>query len=557
MPSRFETHEVTNQSPAFEDINLFTTDVALSDAVQREGGETGTADLTSFGSICGSSRAFTLARRANRETPRLETFDAKGNRRDIVEYHPAYHELMSISFAEGLNCRAWEHLAVGGGTPEPGANVIRAAGCYMAAQMEPGHGCPITMTNAAVPTLLLEPGLAKTWLPLILSRRYDPTFRPAQEKMSATIGMGMTEKQGGTDVRANTTRAEPVSVVAPGAEYLITGHKWFMSAPMSDAFFILAQAKGGLSCFLMPRFRPDGTVNAIHIQRLKDKLGNRSNASSEVEFHGASAWLVGEEGRGVANIIEMVTRTRLDCAVASAGLMRLALAMAVRHTRHRRTFGRLLSEHVVMTEVLADMALDVEAATALVFRLARAFDRASDPRAKSWARLMTPVIKYWVCKMAPALVYEAMECLGGNGYVEDGVAARLYREAPLNAIWEGAGNVMALDVLRVLQREPDAAAVVLEDLTAATEGDAHLVAGLERVQAILQEPRLIDRRARMLVETLALVSAGSILRAHAPSIIADTFIASRLSGLQRHSYGQGIDWADANAIVARVLPAGL
>ena len=556
MREPFDTHEVINQSPPFEDINLFSTDRALGEAVAREGGAAETAALTDFGASCGSAHAFELGRLANEHPPRLKTFDQKGRRLDVVEYHPAYHELMAIGMAEGLHCRTGEHLATSGRMPEPGATVLRAAGLYMAAQREAGHCCPLTMTNASIPTLRLQPEIARQWLPLIGSRRYDRAFKPALEKTAVTIGMGMTEKQGGTDVRANTSSALPAGTGGPGAEYIITGHKWFMSAPMSDAFLVLAQAPGGLSCFLMPRFLPDGTVNALRFQRLKEKLGNRSNASSEVEFHGAHAWLIGEEGRGVPAIIEMVTRTRLDCAVASAGLMRLTLANAIHHARNRSVMGRPLIAQALMGEVLADMALDVEAATALVFRLARAFDRAEDPRANAWARLMTPVIKYWVCKIAPPLASEAMECLGGNGYVEEGIAARIYREMPVNAIWEGSGNVMALDLLRVLQREPEIAEAVLEDLSPLTAGDAHLQAGLRRIEAMLHEPRLLDRRGRALAEMLAVVSAGAILRAHAPAAIADAFIATRLSGSPRHTYGIGVDWADTSAILERAMVPG-
>jgi putative acyl-CoA dehydrogenase len=425
----------------------------------------------------------------------------------------------------------------------------------MAIQMEAGHQCPITMTNAAVPTLVLQPEIAAEWLPHVLKRDYDKSFRPAAAKRAATIGMGMTEKQGGTDVRANTTRAEPATGVGgPGAEYVITGHKWFMSAPMCDAFLVLAQAPKGLSCFLVPRFLPDGSVNALFFQRLKDKLGNRSNASSEVEFQGAHGRLIGEEGRGVPNIIEMVTGTRLDCAVASAGLMRVMLANAIHHCRHRTVFQRKLVDQPLMSEVLADLALDVEAATALAFRLARTFDRASDPHAAAWRRLMTPVTKYWICKMAPAFGYEAMECLGGNGYVEEGLAARVYREMPLNAIWEGSGNVMALDLLRVLQREPETAALVMEDLSAAAAGDSNLKAQLDRVQRMLHEPRFLDRRGRMLTESLAMLAAGTILRAHAPAFVADAFLATRLSGSPRQTYGQGLDAVDTQAIVERAFP---
>ncbi len=551
------THAVLNQSPPFAGVDLYATDAAFMEAVAREGGGDAAVRLQAFGLACGSPEAFERARLANEFEPRLKMFDAKGHRLDIVEFHPAYHEAMAISMAEGLHASPYEHLLTPGTVAHPGANVMRAAGLYLAAQMEPGHCCPITMTHAAVPTLLQQADLAAEWLPRMLSRRYDPAFRPAADKVSVTIGMGMTEKQGGTDVRANTTRAEPADGGSggPGREYQLTGHKWFMSAPMCDAFLVLAQAKGGLSCFLMPRFRPDGTVNAIHLQRLKEKLGNRSNASAEVELQGASAFLVGAEGRGVPAIIEMVTRTRLDCAISSAALMRLALANAIHHARHRRVMGRALVEQPIMADVLADMALDVEAATGLAFRLARAFDRAEDARANAWARLMTPVIKYWVCKIAPGLAYEAMECLGGNGYVEEGFAARIYREVPVNAIWEGSGNVMALDVLRVLQREPDVASIVIEDLAPLTAGDPHLEAGLHRVQSILYEPRLLDRRARMLAEALAVVSAGAILRAHAPAFVADAFNATRIAGRPGQTYGIGIDWADSRAIIDRAFPA--
>jgi putative acyl-CoA dehydrogenase len=558
MHSPFETHEVLNQSPPFEDINLFTSDRALVEAVSREGGGGAAKRLEAFGAACGSAAAFERGRLANENPPKLKAYDTKGHRLDIVEFHPAYHECMAMSAAEGLHCSAWEHLGEPGGMsaqgPAAGANVARSAGCYMAIQMEAGHQCPITMTNASVPTLLLQQELAAEWVPRILKREYDRSFKPARAKRGATIGMGMTEKQGGTDVRANTTRAEPAGAVGPGAEYVITGHKWFMSAPMCDAFLVLAQAPKGLSCFLLPRFLPDGSVNALHFQRLKEKLGNRSNASSEVEFHGAHAWLIGEEGRGVPGIIEMVTGTRLDCAVASAGLMRLMLANAIHHCRHRTVFQRKLADQPMMSQVLADLALDAEAATALAFRLARSFDRAADPHAAAWRRLMTPVTKYWICKLAPAFGYEAMECLGGNGYVEEGLAARAYREMPLNAIWEGSGNVMALDLLRVLQREPETVAIVMEDLAAGAGGDSHLKAHLERVQRMLHEPRLLDQRGRALTEALATLAAGTILRAHSPAYIADAFLATRLSGPPRQTYGQGLDAADTRAIVGRAFP---
>jgi putative acyl-CoA dehydrogenase len=554
MAGPFSTHEVFNQPPPLEDVNLFASDRALQDAVGREGAGEAREALLAFGRVAGSARAFERGRLANEHPPRLETHDRQGRRRDTVAYHPAYHALMRTSCEEGLHSSVWAHLAPGGAPRRPDAHVARAGAFYMAAQMEAGHCCPITMTNAAVPVLLQEPELAEAWLPRILPYRYDPSFLPAEEKTAVTFGMGMTEKQGGTDVRAGTTRAEPVGAGGPAGEYILTGHKWFMSAPMSDAFLVLAQAPNGLTCFLMPRFLPDGSVNALHFQRLKDKLGNRSNASSEVEFHGAHAWAIGEEGRGVPTIIEMVTHTRLDCAVASAGLMRLALANAVHHAEHRTVFQRKLVDQPLMGQVLADLALDVEGAVALSFRLARAFDRATDARASAWRRLMTPVTKYWVCKIAPTMLAEAMECLGGGGYVEEAPLARLYREVPVNSIWEGSGNVMALDVMRVLQREPEAVGEVMEELGAAAADDASLRAAHERVQSLLQEPALLDLRGRTLVEGLAVLAAAAILKSDAPDAVADAFIATRVGGGTRQTYGQGLERADVRAIVARASP---
>ena len=554
MTGPFSTHEVFNQPPPLEDVNLFTSDAALAEAMAREGAGQATASLKAFGRVAGSAEAFERARLANDNPPRLETHDRQGRRRDTVAFHPAYHALMATSCEQGLHSSAWSHIGEGRTQPRPGAHVARAGAFYMAAQMEAGHCCPITMTSAAVPVLLQQPEIAEEWIERILPRRYDPRFVPAGEKSAVTLGMGMTEKQGGTDVRASTTTAAPIGGGGPGAEYVITGHKWFMSAPMSDAFLVLAQAPGGLTCFLMPRFLPDGTVNALHFQRLKQKLGNRSNASSEVEFQGAHARAIGEEGRGIATIIEMVTHTRLDCAVASAGLMRLALANAIHHCRYRVVFQRKLVDQPLMQQVLADLALDVEAATALAFRLCRSFDRLSDAHAAAWRRLMTPVTKYWVCKLGPAVAYEAMECMGGNGYVEEGLAARLYRELPLNAIWEGSGNVMALDLLRVLQREPETLEIVMEDLGAAVGGDPQLKTHLERIQTMLHEPRLLEQRGRALAEALATAAAGAILRAHAPAYVADAFIATRLSGAPRQTYGQGLDRADTRAIIERASP---
>ncbi len=543
-----------NQSAALADVNLFSLDIALQEAIKREGGQAAQARLIRFGELAGSAEASEHSRLANDHPPRLRTHDDKGRRLDIVEFHPSWHWLMSASADEGLHCGAWQHLD-GESSLRSGANVERTGTFFLASQMEAGHCCPITMTNAAIPVIRDAPAVAETWLPRLTRPQYDRRFLPLARKTAAMIGMGLTERQGGTDVRANTTQAVADGEGGPGTPYLVTGHKWFMSAPMCDAFLVLAQAPGGLSCFLLPRFRPDDTVNSLRLQRLKDKLGNRSNASSEVDFEAAHAVLLGEEGRGVATIIEMVTHTRLDCAVASAALMRRAVTAALHHARQRQVYGRPLVAQPVMACVLADLVLEVEAATALVFRLARSFDRAADARAAAWRRLMTPVTKYWVCKVASPVIGEAMECLGGNGYVEEGGMPRLYREAPVYSIWEGSGNVMALDVLRVLEKEPEALETVLDDLSLAAGDDTHLKAALERIRTMLHEPRLIEMRARALLEGLALTAAGCIIRAHAPQVVGDAFIAARLSGVPRFTYGQGLEWSDTKAILERALPA--
>src|SRR6476646_8657352 len=459
----FLTHEVFNQSPPFEDINLYAVDRPLVEAVAANGGASAQSELSEFGQHWGSAAMVARGRIANENTPKLRTFDARGNRRDEVEFHPAYHELMARSAHAGVHNSTW----TADGRPAGGAaEVVRAAKFYMAAQVETGHLCPITMTRASVAALAAQPDLLAEAMPFIAARAYDPGFVPWWTKRGMTLGMGMTEKQGGTDVRSNMTRA-----TRDGDAYRTTGHKWFMSAPMCDAFLVLAQANDGLSCFLMPRFAPDGSVNAIQFQRLKDKLGNRSNASSEVEFVGAYEQAVGDEGKGIRTIIQMVQLTRQDCAIASAGLMRSGLAHALHHTRFRSVFQKHLADQPLMQAVLSDMALHVEASIALVMRLCRAFDRAPQDAAEAaYMRLLTPAIKYWVCKSAPGFLYEAMECLGGNGYVEEGILARHYRESPVNAIWEGSGNVMCLDVLRALSREADAALSVLRDLTEQTRG---------------------------------------------------------------------------------------
>src|SRR5246500_1218412 len=457
------THEVFNQSPPFEDVDLFAVDRPLVEAVKANSGAAAERELSEFGKHWGSAAMAERGRVANENTPKLRTFDAKGNRRDQVEFHPAYHELMAHSAHAGLHNSTW---TADGKPAGDAAEVIRAGKFYIASQVETGHLCPITMTRASVAALAMQPDLLARVMPVLSTQSYDPTCAPWWTKRGMTLGMGMTEKQGGTDVRANMTRA-----VRDGDAYRITGHKWFMSAPMCDAFLVLAQADEGLTCFFMPRFAPDGSINALRFQRLKDKLGNRSNASSEVEFVDAYAERVGDEGKGIRTIIQMVQLTRQDCAIASAGLMRSGLAHALHHARYRSVFQKHLADQPLMQAVLSDMALHVEASIALVMRLCRSFDRApDDANEAAFMRLLTPAIKYWVCKSAPGFLYEAMECLGGNGYVEEGILARHYRESPVNAIWEGSGNVMCLDVLRALSREPDAATSVLHELAEQTKG---------------------------------------------------------------------------------------
>ncbi|KRP86059.1 acyl-CoA dehydrogenase [Bradyrhizobium pachyrhizi] len=542
----FATHDVFNQSPPFENVDLSTVDAPLAAAVAANGGAAATAELSDFGKHWGSAAMAERGRIANENTPKLRLFDAKGNRRDEVEFHPAYHELMAHSAHAGVHNSTWS----ADGKPAGGAaEVVRAAKFYIASQVETGHLCPITMTRASVAALASQPDILAKTMPVIGTRAYDPTFAPWWSKRGMTLGMGMTEKQGGTDVRANMTRAE-----RDGGAWRITGHKWFMSAPMCDAFLVLAQTMNGLSCFFMPRFASDGTVNAIHFQRLKDKLGNRSNASSEVEFHGAYAELIGEEGKGIRTIIQMVQLTRQDCAIASAGLMRSGLAHALHHARHRSVFQKHLADQPLMQAVLSDMALHVEASIALVMRLCRAFDRApADAGEAAYMRLLTPAIKYWTCKSAPGFLYEAMECLGGNGYVEEGILARHYRESPVNAIWEGSGNVMCLDVLRALGREADAALAVLRALAEETKG---LPGAAEAVASIGQSFRRPDseRVARLAVEQLALLAATAALNQVSPKN-AELFAVTRLAERHAGMYG-AVDLSDADqrALLARALP---
>ncbi|WP_407118968.1 acyl-CoA dehydrogenase family protein [Bradyrhizobium sp. LMG 9283] len=542
----FATHEVFNQSPPFEDVDLFAADRPLVEAVRANGGAVAEGELSEFGKHWGSTAMADRGRLANENTPKLRTFDTKGNRRDQVEFHPSYHELMAHSAHAGVHNSTW---TADGKPAGDAAEVIRAAKFYIAAQVETGHLCPITMTRASVGALAMQPDLLACVMPVLSTKSYDPSFAPWWEKRGMTLGMGMTEKQGGTDVRANMTRA-----VRDGDGYRITGHKWFMSAPMCDAFLVLAQAEGGLTCFFMPRFAPDGSVNAIQFQRLKDKLGNRSNASSEVEFVGAYAQAVGEEGKGIRTIIQMVQLTRQDCAIASVGLMRSGLAHALHHARHRSVFQKHLADQPLMQAVLSDMALHVEASTALVMRLCRAFDRTPhDAADAAYMRLLTPAIKYWTCKSAPPFLYEAMECLGGNGYVEDGILARHYRESPVNAIWEGSGNVMCLDVLRALSREGEAAMAVLQSLAADTKS---LPGAGEAVAFIGKTFRRADgeRVARLAVEKLALLAAAAALNGVSPHN-AELFASTRLAANHASMYGAvELDRGDVRALLERALP---
>jgi putative acyl-CoA dehydrogenase len=541
----FATHEVFNQSPPFEDVDLYRIDLPLRQAVAAFG-NVAENELSDFGRHWGSAAMAARGRIANENTPKLKLFDSRGNRRDEVEFHPAYHELMAHSAHAGLHNSTWTSDGKPAGDA---AEVLRAAKFYMASQVETGHLCPITMTRASVAALAAQSDLLAKTMPVIATRSYDPGFIPWWSKRGMTLGMGMTEKQGGTDVRANMTRA-----VRAADGYRITGHKWFMSAPMCDAFLVLAQTEEGLTCFLMPRFAPDGSVNAIQFQRLKDKLGNRSNASSEVEFAGAYATRVGEEGKGIRTIIQMVQLTRQDCAIASAGLMRSGLAHALHHARHRSVFQKHLSDQPLMRSVLSDMALHVEASVAVVMRLSHAFDRApDDAHEAAYMRLLTPAIKYWVCKSAPPFLFEAMECLGGNGYVEECILARHYRESPVNAIWEGSGNVVCLDVLRALAREPDAMLAVLRGLSEATRG---LPGASEAIGFIEKTFRRGDseRVARLAVEKLALLSASAALNRVLPRH-AELFSATRLANSHSGMYG-AVDIADAEirSLLERALP---
>jgi putative acyl-CoA dehydrogenase len=517
------THLVSNQPPPLEGHDLFNGDQALAEAVAREAPGADRNDLAELGSLAGRPDVIALGFEANRNEPELLTHDRFGNRIDEVRFHPSWHELMRHATTNGMHATPWRDIA-------PYPHVRRAAKFYIWSQVESGHGCPISMTYAAVPALRLAPEIAAAWEPALAARAYEPALAPIAQKSAATVGMGMTEKQGGSDVRANETHASPAGAPGPGNEYLLAGHKWFCSAPMSDAFLVLAQTGAGVSCFLVPRVLPDGSRNPFAIQRLKDKLGNRSNASSEVEFDGTHGWLIGEEGRGVQTIVEMVNHTRLDCILGSSGLIRQALAQAIHHAKYRRTFGTLLIDHPLMQNVLADLALESEAATALFTRVARSIDESErDPRAAALKRIGTAVGKYYICKRTPLVVGEALECLGGNGYVEESILPRLYRESPLNSIWEGSGSINALDVLRIVQKQPECLEALRSEIAPAL-GDARIAAAARTLENDLRDAPALEVRARSIAERLALLWQASLLLQHAPPAVAEAFVVSRVAG---------------------------
>jgi putative acyl-CoA dehydrogenase len=534
-----------NQPPPLVDYNLFEADAPLCEALEREGGAWAHGLVHDLGRLAGTQEAIDWGFQANANPPQLRTHDRFGNRIDEVEFHPAWHRLMEVAISHGLHALPWREK-------RPGAHAARAAAFYVWSQVEGGHGCPVSMTYAALPALRHQPEVAEQWEPLITSLDYDPGLRPVATKRGALFGMTMTERQGGSDVRANTTRAVPTGT---DGGHLLTGHKWFCSAPMCDAFLVLAQAPGGLTCFVLPRVLPDGTRNNFHIERLKDKLGNRSNASAEIELDEAWALIVGEVGRGVRTIIDMVNHTRLDCVIGSASLMRQAIAQATHHTAHRRAFGRLLSEQPLMMNVLADLCVESEATTLLMMRLAGAFDRTSDEAESHFRRIALAVAKYWTTKRAVAVVAEALECHGGNGYVEESILPRLYREAPLNSIWEGSGNVNALDVLRALNREPATLEAFLDEVERARGLDARLDLSIERLTKELSDTVDVEARARRVVERMALVLEGSLLVRHGDPDVAEAFGASRLAGDGGHMFGTLPSGLRLGSIVERHRPA--
>jgi putative acyl-CoA dehydrogenase len=516
-----------NQPPPLVDYNLFEADAPLRESLEREGGSWAQDLVHDLGRMAGTQQAIDWGFQANANPPQLRTHDRFGNRIDEVEFHPAWHELMKVAIGHGLHALPWRE-------PRPGAHAARAAAFYIWSQVEGGHGCPVSMTYAVIPALRKQPALAGQWEPMITTLEYDPGLRVPSTKRGVLFGMAMTERQGGSDVRSNTMRATPTG---EDGVHLLTGQKWFCSAPMCDAFLVLAQAPRGLTCFLLPRVLPDGRRNNFHIERLKDKLGNRSNASAEIDLVDAWAVMVGEEGRGVRTIIDMVNHTRLDCIIGSASLMRQAVAQTTHHTAHRKAFGKLLIEQPLMMNVLADLCVESEATTLLMMRLAGAFDRAADPAEAHFRRLAVAVGKFWTCKRAVAVVGEALECHGGNGYVEESILPRLYREAPLNSIWEGSGNVNALDALRAMQREPESVSAFFDEVELAGGADSRLAQATTELQHELSNTEAVESRARMLVERMAVVLQASLLLRYGDPAVAELFCVSRLEGKSGHTFG--------------------
>ena len=539
----FAFDKSSNQPPILENYNLFTSDAALQTAVEANGGAWNNKHAAAFGEILGNAETLELGNSANKNPPILKTHDRFGNRLDAVEFHPAYHELMRIGIENGTHSLSWT-------SEENGAYTARSALAFLKQQVDEGTSCPLTMTFAVVPSLQIEPEIAAEWLPKVLSNQYDERFVPAAEKRGATFGMAMTEPQGGSDVRANITFARKIK----NGGYEITGRKWFCSAPMGDAFLVLAQTEKGISCFLLPRFRLDGAKNAFYIQRLKDKLGNKSNASAEVEFHQSYAQIIGEEGRGVANIMEMVRHTRLDCAVGSAATLRRAVAESLHHCAHRAAFGKLLIDQPLMRNVLADLAVESEAATHFAFRLARGFDELKrSSEAKIFTRIATAIGKFWICKRAVFAVGEAMECLGGNGYVEESVLPRLYRDVPVNSIWEGSGSVQCLDVLRAMHKEPESVEVLLNEIKSASGANTNFDCFVRSVEKEVLDANHLEFRARRVVEKLALALQAAVLLRNAPAFVGDAFCNSRLSD-NYSSFGTLPTGVDAEKIINRAMP---
>ena len=552
----WNTHDVLNQVDELTDFNLLEADPALAEALQRNGAARHIPSLSRYAQQLGERATWELAEQANRHTPELHRFDARGRIIDAVEFHPSWHTLLGLYRQQGLISLPFEDSSAGRWS-------AWAAGFYLHGQVEQGTLCPATMPTAAIPLLQKEPALWQQLQGKLFSHEYDPRDLPVADKASMWLGMGMTEKQGGSDVRANTTVAMPVHAGGRGGEYLLRGHKWFFSAPMCDAHLVVARMGegGGQACFYVPRWRPDGSRNAVRVQRLKDKVGNRSNSSSEVEFEDAWGILMGEEGRGIPTIIEMATYTRLNCVLGSAAILRSATVQALAYARRRSVFGKLLAEQPLMRTVLADLALESEAALQIAMRLAQAYERGGDegdPLERAWKRIMTPAAKFWVCKRGVELTGEAMEVLGGNGYVDTGVMARLFREAPVNSIWEGSGNVMCLDVLRAISREPDGAQLLLQDLIDTAAGEPAL---LQQAQSLARRlsgpPDQLEAQARRLVQDLVLLAQACLLRRHAPPAMADGFIATRLGAQQGAMVAGAFDPAGLNiaAILQRALPA--